>query len=49
LLVIPGGSGTDQGADGPKNSSSMTSEPYVGFGTKAAANFMRLFPVSWLL
>jgi len=28
---------------------SLTSEPYVGLGTKTAARFMRLFPVSWLL
>ena len=28
---------------------SLTSEPYVGFGTKAAVSFMRLFPVNWLL
>jgi putative cardiolipin synthase len=28
---------------------SLASEPYVGLGTKAAASFMRLFPVSWLL
>ena len=28
---------------------SLTSEPYVGLGTKTAVRFMRLFPVSWLL
>ena len=28
---------------------SLTSEPYVGLGTKAAVSFMRLFPVNWLL
>jgi putative cardiolipin synthase len=28
---------------------SLTSEPYVGFGTKSAVAIMRLFPVNWLL
>ena len=28
---------------------SLTSEPYVGFGTRTAVTFMRLFPVNWLL
>ena len=28
---------------------SLTSEPYVGLGTKTAARIMRMFPVSWLL
>lgn len=28
---------------------SLTSEPYVGFGTKAAVRMMRLLPVGWLL
>lgn len=28
---------------------SLTSEPYVGFGTRAAVSLMRLFPVGWLL
>ena len=27
----------------------LTSEPYVGFGTKTAVRMMRLLPVSWLL
>ena len=25
------------------------SEPYVGFGTKAAVKFIRLLPIDWLL
>lgn len=37
-----------QGTEGGQ-AVSLTSEPYVGVGTKAAVRFMRLFPVNWLL